>query len=148
MKLKYNLGNRNISLRDWDDEYEDHNETRRNCEHCGHFLSLSQFTKTNKKCNFCIAKIARIKKYNFKADCITYKGGKCQKCGYNKCPDALEFHHLDPNEKDFEISSVRKYDFSLVQNELDKCLLLCSNCHREEHSLFFYGQVSGDFQKC
>jgi hypothetical protein len=92
--------------------------------------------------------ICALLKYNFKAECISYKGGKCEKCGYNRCPDALEFHHLNPEEKDFEISSVRKYDFALVQDELDKCVLLCSNCHREEHSLFFYGLQKGEYKKC
>jgi hypothetical protein len=122
--------------------------TKRVCNHCSQELDVDLFKNNNKKCNLCIAKIARYKKYNFKAECISYKGGKCEKCGYNKCPDALEFHHLNPEEKDFEISSVRKYDFALVQDELDKCVLLCSNCHREEHSLFFYGLQKGEYKKC
>lgn len=65
---------------------------------------------------------------------IDYKGGCCQKCGYNKCNGALEFHHLDPNKKDFAISS--KGDtksWEKLQNELDKCILVCANCHREIH---------------
>lgn len=36
---------------------------------------------------------------------IDYKGGKCSVCGYNKCRAALEFHHTNPNEKDFGISA-------------------------------------------
>lgn len=65
---------------------------------------------------------------------IEYKGGKCQICGYNKCVDALEFHHLNPEEKEFGISS-KGYtrSWEKVQQELDKCILLCSNCHREVH---------------
>ena len=35
---------------------------------------------------------------------VIYKGGKCQKCGYDKCEEALDFHHLDASEKDFQIS--------------------------------------------
>ena len=35
---------------------------------------------------------------------VEYKGGECERCGYNKCIDSLEFHHIDPNEKDFTIS--------------------------------------------
>ena len=65
---------------------------------------------------------------------ITYKGGKCQCCGYNRCLGALEFHHIDPSSKDFGISSkgyTRSWD--KVKSELDKCVLVCANCHREIH---------------
>lgn len=63
---------------------------------------------------------------------IEYKGGKCLVCGYNKCSGALDFHHVDPKEKDFSISKVTK-GWDKVKDELDKCVLLCSNCHREVH---------------
>jgi len=51
---------------------------------------------------------------------VQYKGGKCQVCGYNKCPQALEFHHLSPSGKDFGISdkgytrSWQKYKTRLI----------------------------------
>lgn len=64
---------------------------------------------------------------------IEYKGGKCEKCGYNKCNRALEFHHTIPNEKDFTISKYSVLSWSKVKVELDKCILICSNCHRELH---------------
>jgi hypothetical protein len=63
---------------------------------------------------------------------IEYKGGKCINCNYNKCSDALEFHHLDPNEKDFNISS-KSLSFEKLKKEADKCILVCSNCHKEIH---------------
>jgi hypothetical protein len=67
-----------------------------------------------------------------KKKAVEYKGGKCQECGYKKCIAALEFHHRDPNEKDFEISNgARNWD--KIKAELDKCDLLCSNCHKEVH---------------
>lgn len=54
---------------------------------------------------------------------------------YDKCDQALEFHHIDPNLKDFSIAHVKLTKFSAkIMNELDKCVLLCSNCHREEHA--------------
>lgn len=65
---------------------------------------------------------------------VEYKGGKCSKCGYNKCIDALEFHHLNPDEKDFSISGIIK-SFNKLKSEVDKCILVCSNCHREIHSV-------------
>lgn len=65
---------------------------------------------------------------------IAYKGERCSICGYNKCLKALEFHHLDSKGKDFGISE-KGYtrSWSQVKLELDKCILLCANCHREVH---------------
>ena len=66
---------------------------------------------------------------------IEYKGGKCEQCGYDRCIEALEFHHTDPTKKDFNISS-KGYtrSWKRVQEELDKCVTLCANCHREVHA--------------
>lgn len=68
-----------------------------------------------------------------KLQAIEYKGGKCSKCGYDKCHGALEFHHRDPNEKDFNWHQLRKQSIKLRLLELDKCDLVCANCHREVH---------------
>lgn len=66
---------------------------------------------------------------------IEYKGGQCERCGYNQCLDAFEFHHRDPTQKDFSISN-KGYtrSWKKVQEELDKCAILCANCHREVHA--------------
>lgn len=64
-----------------------------------------------------------------------HKGGKCMICGYFKCGDALDFHHIDPKQKDFSLSVkglTRSWD--KIQKEIDKCVLLCANCHREVHA--------------
>lgn len=63
---------------------------------------------------------------------IEYKGGKCILCDYNKCSSALHFHHLNPNEKDFSIGG-KSLSFEKLKNEVDKCILVCSNCHSEIH---------------
>jgi len=62
-------------------------------------------------------------------------GGKCQICGYNQCLAALAFHHRNPKEKDFQISSFKKKntDDYILYHELEKCILVCSNCHIEIH---------------
>lgn len=67
-----------------------------------------------------------------KALSIEYKGGKCQSCGYNRCAAALELHHIDAKQKSFGIGH-RGYtrSWEKVKAELDKCILLCANCHRE-----------------
>ncbi len=76
---------------------------------------------------------ARRKKVRVMA--VRYKGGSCSQCGYNRCIDALEFHHIDPAQKDFNISS-KGYtrSWERVQEELDKCIIICANCHRELHA--------------
>lgn len=63
---------------------------------------------------------------------IEYKGGKCEICGYNKCERAMHFHHVNPEEKEFQISG-KSLSFDKLKNESDKCILVCSNCHYEIH---------------
>jgi hypothetical protein len=63
-----------------------------------------------------------------------YKGGKCALCDYRRCQRALSFHHIDPKKKDFGLSSrglTRSWD--KIKEEIDKCVLLCANCHMEVH---------------
>ncbi|CAN5119184.1 hypothetical protein BH11PAT3_BH11PAT3_1950 [soil metagenome] len=63
-----------------------------------------------------------------------YKGNQCAICGYKKCQRALSFHHLDPKLKDFGLSAkglTRSWE--KIQKEIDKCILLCANCHMEVH---------------
>jgi hypothetical protein len=77
-----------------------------------------------------------IKRKRLKTQALEYKGNKCEQCGYNRCREALEFHHNDPNEKEFALSQTgNTYSWERIQKELDKCALLCANCHRERHFL-------------
>lgn len=81
-------------------------------------------------CNSCKINTRR---FALKDKALAYKGGSCQHCGYNKCKRALQFHHTDPHTKEFQISGSHCRKWSVLAAELDKCLLLCSNCHAEEH---------------
>lgn len=65
---------------------------------------------------------------------ITERGGKCERCGYKKCYAALQWHHKDPTQKDFGISSKRGAPIELLREEVSKCKLLCANCHAETHA--------------
>jgi len=76
-------------------------------------------------------KKARLKK---KERAIAYLGGKCCICGYNKCPRSLDFHHKNPDEKDFCISKNTNKAWATIVKELDKCVILCRNCHGEVHA--------------
>lgn len=63
------------------------------------------------------------------------KSSGCKICGYNKCKDALDFHHLDGEAKDRAVSRAKK-DFCLetLKKEIAKCIVVCANCHREIHA--------------
>lgn len=64
---------------------------------------------------------------------ILIKGGKCERCGYNKCISALDFHHKDPAKKESELCRLWRRPWPVIEKEISKCELLCANCHREEH---------------
>lgn len=71
-----------------------------------------------------------------KRQLVKYKGGKCEICGYNKCISALQFHHINSQEKDFTISeqlNLSNFNIQKYYNEVDKCILVCANCHAEIH---------------
>lgn len=115
-----------------------------NCKNCNILLTdnnrYSYFSKKSGKikksfyCKACHNHKFLKKGKDFKEVCLKYKGGSCIRCGYNKCNSALEFHHRDPFSKEFSIAGVRNKIFDdTIKAELDKCDLLCSNCHREEH---------------
>ena len=67
-------------------------------------------------------------------------GGKCGECGYDKCTEALELHHLDPDKKEFSFGSIRANPkrWENIVDELRKCVVLCANCHREYHAGVLY----------
>jgi hypothetical protein len=62
---------------------------------------------------------------------VLYKGGACALCGYACCLRALEFHHLSPATKRFSIAGSHTRSWKSLRTELDKCILVCSNCHDE-----------------
>jgi len=68
-----------------------------------------------------------------KQKAIAYKGGKCKKCGYDKCPAALVFHHRDAQQKELDWAKLKIRRWDDVLKELDKCDLLCCRCHAETH---------------
>ena len=96
------------------------------------FYAMHGIPFSSTYCKQCASEQSIIRMKNFKLKCVEYKGGKCIICKYDKYIGALEFHHLDRNTKMFSISSLRSYSFNKkVIDELNKCALLCANCHRE-----------------
>lgn len=114
-------------------------ETERRCADCKIVKPIDNFYVRKNRgdyyhyCKEC-ANNETIKRYRQnKLNAVNYKGGKCIKCGYDKCIDCLEFHHTNPTLKDFTISHHKGKILESIKNELDKCILLCKNCHGEEH---------------
>jgi len=86
------------------------------------------------RCTACRVDAVQKRRNKIKKLAVDYKGGQCSKCEYNKCISALEFHHVLPEHKDFSISregNTRSWE--KVKAEIDKCILVCANCHREIH---------------
>lgn len=106
--------------------------TTHNCKVCNNVNIHKKNTRNGK--DVCARCLGRIKKLKMKERCVEYKGGQCNNCGYNKSLRALVFHHVNPSKKEFGIASnYRGWD--KTKKELDKCVLLCSNCHMEEHDV-------------
>lgn len=84
-------------------------------------------------CKNCHASYTFKKRLNFKKKALNYKGNSCKSCGYNKDITALEFHHKNPTEKEILPAKLYYKPWNYAKQELDKCIVLCCNCHREEH---------------
>lgn len=86
------------------------------------------------RCKKCAADAVQKRRKKLKEELVAYKGGKCEICGYDECIAALEFHHLDPTQKEFGIGANGiTRSLESLKKEADKCLLLCCNCHRKLH---------------
>jgi transposase len=84
------------------------------------------------RCKRCRVEATVRRRHSLKRVLVEEAGGKCIHCGYDRCVRALEFHHLDPGTKEFELGQ-RGCTRSLaaLRAEASKCVLLCSNCHAE-----------------
>lgn len=76
---------------------------------------------------------AKIRNRERKLMGIEYLGSKCQRCNGEFHPAIFEFHHKDPAEKEFSPSQALQQSWENFKMELDKCELLCANCHRMTH---------------
>lgn len=119
----------------------------RTCPSCNLYKEASEFYVTIKKtkngkglrggswCKACMNAQVVQRQHRYKNEAVNYKGGCCSSCGFDKYFGALEFHHLDPSEKDLEMSKFSRHPLDDEgKAELDKCILLCANCHRMIHA--------------
>ena len=113
------------------------------CTKCGQDLPIDQFNWRDKSkgtrradCKFCHNNFMKIKYQQKRQEVSQLKlTFKCEKCGYDKCSEALDFHHKDPNLKDEGVATMisNRYHMDKVWQEIQKCVCLCANCHREFH---------------
>lgn len=118
---RYNVSRKGYSIRDY------------NCKSCGETDPSKFYGARKTECKACHNKRCVDKRKAVLKEAREKLGNKCCKCGYNKCEAALEFHHTDPNEKDFVLAGA-KYGKEKMLKELEKCILVCANCHREIHA--------------
>lgn len=100
------------------------------CLLCGKLLNNND--RNRSKCGSCTT---RIRRYKTKLKAIELLGGKCCRCGWSGNIAAFEFHH--PNDdKLFDLSRMWNKSWNVMKNEALKCELLCSNCHKIEHTKY------------
>jgi predicted transcriptional regulator len=116
------------------------NTDEKKCPRCKNTKKITEFYDRRNKpgssayCKKCTNKQTTERHTAAKQKAVEYKGGKCVKCGYDKYIGALDFHHLNPDNKEFSLGTLKFISLNdKVKKELDKCILVCSNCHREIH---------------
>ncbi len=112
------------------------------CLQCGKILKGRQINFCSKKCkathgnkNHQSSQKQKQRGVDKKIKLINLKGGKCEKCNYNKNYAALQFHHINPEEKDsgLDLRKLSNCKWEWCLEEVKKCQLLCANCHAETH---------------
>ena len=111
----------------------------RKCAICGKEFKITKISQNTRRYCYECSPPEKGSNYTYrlhsmKHQVILMRGGKCERCGYDKCEDALCFHHRDPSTKKFQLSmqsGSTKWEDYLEESK--KCDLLCLNCHAEEH---------------
>lgn len=107
------------------------------CYECKNYKSNDNFSpcnlKNNGKCRTCSSEHDIQRARELKQKAISYLGGKCTRCGFIGHFGSYDFHHSDPNDKEFNWNVARKKSWNNLLPELNKCVLLCRNCHTFIH---------------
>lgn len=115
------------------------------CPKCKIEKDISEFYFTKSRpssastCKECFNKYCIQRWIDRKIKAIEYKGNKCVDCNLHIDKthySVFEFHHLNPSEKNFNWTQLRLRSDKSIKKELDRCVLLCANCHRIRHALF------------
>ena len=110
------------------------------CKMCGETNVEKFMPSQTYRCRACSKKVRESKQAAWLQWLKDNYDLKCERCGYNEHFSALDFHHLDPETKDFNLEISNLYsramsedNFKIVDEEIQKCIILCANCHRLEH---------------
>jgi hypothetical protein len=110
------------------------------CHDCKTTKNTTEFFKNKLKkdgfdvyCKTCAKARAKNRRLlrRMRLDCIL--GAPCCDCGNYYDPECMQFHHIDPNEKEYNVSNLVVRKWHLVINEIRKCVIICSNCHATRH---------------
>lgn len=115
-------------------EQRKNNCPKKKCLICGKIFQPKTAAANQRSCCYdCMPDGKQLTRGGFLSRVKEVLGGTCRRCGYNTCVQVLDFHHIDSSEKEFTISndSLKLKDAMI---EIRKCVLLCSNCHRELHA--------------
>lgn len=98
--------------------------------------SIHKYQKNKERYNKLTYQYQKLRATDRKKQIIMLKGGKCERCGYNRNYSALCLHHSDPKIKEFTLDSrtLSSTTWNKIFLELEKCQLLCANCHSEVHN--------------
>lgn len=149
-EISKNIGKSQTTVRYWLKKFElktinstnDAFKKVKKCCKCKEIKNISEFYKKTDKylqpyCKHCLNQIQIERWRKRKIEAIKYKGSCCVKCGA-RYPDepscVFDFHHLQPEIKEMSWNELRLYSDKKIKEELDKCILLCSNCHRKIHN--------------
>lgn len=102
----------------------------RECVHHG----LTEFKRRSSgghRCLKCRSEAVTRRRRKVKRILVEEAGGACTMCGYDRCVAALEFHHVQPADKQFALSLRSARSIARLRAEAEKCMLLCANCHSE-----------------
>ena len=102
-------------------------EYRSRCESCDRIF-YSEQTKRRRRS---ISDAAKARRTARKLECVSYLGGSCSRCGYSRSAHALTFHHRNRDEKEYGVATILDYSPENLRKELDRCELVCFNCHME-----------------
>ena len=140
--IKYWLGKHGLKTNKKQNNKKNYNE--KFCPKCKTIKPIDEFyLRTNRGdrngyCKKCSNNYHTERVRDVKIRMIEYKGGQCVKCGLKLCDShysVFDFHHLNPENKDPNFSKIKYQKWVKIKEEIDKCELLCSNCHRIEHAL-------------
>jgi Zn ribbon nucleic-acid-binding protein len=85
-------------------------------------------------CAECHKKYTLLKGQENRIYILNKLGGRCINCGFDKWKSSLDVHHPDPSQKDIAFSTIRYWSRDKIDKEIEKCVLLCRNCHAAFHS--------------